>query len=351
MIQSNSGTVGNCPDEDIMQNLKIGFSRCTFIKGKLCPCKYHVSRANSIIFTTTDNGGCKPAGLFENKFMSPLLRSPETDLMIRYLSEGNNLAGSWWMVKEQREWLFRHLVAILSEKRGEICNILVSGVAGYAHFYSYLHIVFDAAKEAGFDVSALRIDVIDSCITPILEIASIEKQVRNEHRLRLRSKVKKHYDIFGFPIAIPATNRKFINEMIPDIRKCCIRTLHCDVMHIADYRKEMTSRYDIITEHFLLSMIENEHKIIEGIRKSYSTMMKSGGHLLAAGGFSSLSDLNNIIEIHKKSKMTIEGSDNIKVWDPYGLSVGQLQDITNNPNKIHQITLDNYLIDFTFRNS
>lgn len=344
----SSSTLGNCSEVDIMKNLKIGFSRCAFTDGHLIPCKYHHNRSTSIIFTTTDKGGCKPVSINENTFMSPLVKSPEMTRMIRQLSEGVGLAGSWWMVKEQREWLQRHLVSVFKKKNGEPCNILVSGVAGYAHFYSYLHIVFDAAKEAGHDIADISVDVIDSCITPILEIANIEKDIRGSRKTLLGTVIKDKYDILGYNLNIPLVNRKFINSMLTDIRNCSIRSMHCDVTHVGEYCKERIRRYDIITEHFLLSMVENETKIVEGIRRSYAQMMNFGGHLLVAGGFSSQEMMATILRIHDNHGFSPDGDDNVKVWDPYGLSLTRLQDILNNDNITHQVPLDNYLIDFVF---
>lgn len=343
---SSSNTLGNCSEADIMQNLKVGFSRCAFANGCLIPCKYHHNRSASIIFTTTDKGGCRPVNINENTFTSPLVKSPDMNRMIRQLSEGVALAGSWWMVKEQREWLQRHLADVFRAKNGGRCNILVSGVAGYAHFYSYLHIVFNAAKEAMFDLSCLSVDVIDSCITPILEIANIEKDIRESRKTLLGTVIKEKYNILGFNVDIPLVNRKFINSMLSDIRKCSIRAMHCDVMNVGEYCKERVRRYDVITEHFLLSMVENEPKVIDEIRRSYARMVNSGGHLLVAGGFRSQQAMATVLQVHATHGFIPHGDDNLKVWDPYGLPMKRLQDILNNDEITHQITLDNYLIDF-----
>lgn len=341
-------SLGDCSEVDIMQKLKVGFRRCTFKDGRLQPCEYHANRSASLIFTTVDKGGCKTAGLSENVFMSPLVKSPEIIRMLEELNAKVSLAGSWWMVKEQREWLHRHLVRVFQMKVGDRCRLLVSGVAGYAHFYSYLHIVFDAAKEAGFDIENLYIDVLDACITPILEIAEIERSIREKTSVFGGGPIEKKYDILGFGMEIPSGNRAFIKSMIPDIRKCSIRALHCDVTHIADYRKEMINNYDVITEHFLLSMIENEIKVINEIRRSYASMIRPDGHLMMAGGFNSRSFIDRILELHQQHGFVLADDDNVKVWDPYGLSESQLQAIINEKS-VQQITLDNILLDFTYK--
>lgn len=344
----NQNVLGDCSEVDIMQKLKVGYRRCTFKDGRLQPCEYHSNRSASIIFTTVDKGGCMTSGLSENVFMSPLVKSPEIIKMLKELNAKVSLAGSWWMVKEQREWLHRHLVHMFQKKIGDRCRVLVSGVAGYAHFYSYLHIVFDAAKQAGFDIGNLYIDVIDACITPILEIAEIERSIREKTSVFGWGQIESKYDILGFCFEIPSANRAFIKAMIPDIRRCSIRALHCDVMHIADYRKEMVNAYDVITEHFLLSMIENEIKIINEIRSSYASMIRPGGRLMMAGGFNSKDFIDRIIDLHQQHGFVLAEDDNVKVWDPYGLSESQMQAIINNTDVQH-ITLDNILMDFTYK--
>lgn len=345
---ATNNLVDNCIEGDIMQNLKSGFSRCTFSDGRLRPCNYHENRSGSLIFTTNDMGGCKPIKLSADKvYMSKLVKSPHIVDMLQKLSSGINLAGSWWMIKEQREWLHRHLVDIFTEKSGESCHLLVSGVAGYAHFYSYLRVIFDAAQEAAFNIENIYVDVVDACITPILEIANIEQSIRKIGGLTEFICLKKEYDILGFKFGISVDNKRFIKTMIPNIRKCHIRALHCDILHIGDYRMEMLNRYDVITEHFLLSMIENERHLIDNIRKSYASMLREGGHLLMAGGFSNSDFIRELIEIHSRHNLVMEGDDNVAVWDPYGLSASVIQDIINKNTTTHTLTLDNCLIDFT----
>lgn len=329
---------------DIMQNLKRGFCRCQFIDGRLKPCAYHDSRASSLIYGIFDEGGCPSRPIDEPVFHAPLCLSKEVTKLISEMGEGVNIAGGWYLIKEQRNWLYERMKCILSRSNGK-CSILVSGVAGYAHFYSYLKVILDAAEDTNFDISNLNIDVLDSCITPLLEIATIENYIQFGKHGFLRREQMSH-NILGYELHIPKQNMQFIQAIKDKIKACCIRLIHSDILCLEDYRTDLRNNYDVITEHFLISMVENMEKAIQNIRQAYSSLMRKGGHLLIASGISSINYFERLLEIHKANGFEANRNEIIKVWDPYGISRDELQQIIL--NKSGMVALDNCMIDFTF---
>ena len=343
MVYTN--TCGGSASADIMQNLKNGYQACVVVDDKVVPCGYHNNRKAATIYGVHDEGGCAVAKIGDEKHSSALVRSPHINHLLKELAYDGNIAGGWWLIKEQREWLRMHLQSVLEQKRDD-CRILVAGVAGYAHFYSYLQIVFDAATATGFDISKLHIDVIDSCVFPLLTIDEIEKSVRGEQKWSFISPLQRKYNVMGQEVALPSQNRAFIKAMIPNIRKCHIRTISGSIMNMAEKFTELHKAYDIITEHFLLSMIESVEKLIDESRANYRKVMKNGAHLLMACGFSSVDFVNRLVTIHKEHKMETSYDDIVKVWDPFGITRSELQDISNDINSEPRIRLDNCLIDF-----
>lgn len=340
-FKSNGSSAGI----DIMQNLKSGYHKCEIVDRKLVPCGYHNDRKNAEIYGVCDDGGCASVKMVDSRHSSTLSRSAHINHLLKELSYDGNIAGGWWLIKEQREWLKAHLQSALKQIQGD-CHILVAGVAGYAHFYSYLRIVFDAANSVDFDISRLYIDVIDSCIFPLLAITEIEKSVRATPKWCFLSSLQKTYNVMGEAVTLSKHNRDFIKKMAPDICKCHIRTLHGSIMQMAKKFDNIHKKYDIITEHFLLSMIENVDKLIDESRANYQQVMKSGAHLLMACGFDSMNFVNRLVEIHHKYKMVTIYDEIVKVWDPFGLTRSELQDILNDLYAEPRIRLDNCLIDF-----
>ena len=116
----------------------------------------------------------------------------------------------------------------------------------------------------------------------------------------------------------------------------------------------MKKNYDIITEHFLISMMQNNKDLINQCRLSYNTMMKNGGHLLIATGVPKveMKDYNDLIDIHKRHGFVDITEETVKVWDPFGIKRNVIVSIVNEleiDNKDHQlIEQDNVLIHFRF---
>lgn len=330
---------------DIMQNLKSGFSHCQFIDGHLQPCTYHANRASSIIYGVFDEGGCPARQIDETVYHDSLRLSKEVTELISKMGEGVDIAGGWYLIKEQRNWLYEKMKCILSKSNGK-CSILVSGVAGYAHFYSFLKVIFDAADDSNFDISNLEIDVLDRCITPLMEIATIENYIQFGKKSFLRREQMTH-NILGYKLHIPKQNMQFIQAIKNKIKACCIRLIHCDILCLKDYRTDLRKSYDVITEHFLTSMVENLEKEIQNIRQAYSTLMREGGHLLIASGISSKNYLEKLLKIHQENGFETNKNEIMKVWDPHGISRDELLEIIL--NKTGKVALDNCMIDFSFR--
>ncbi|HIQ84197.1 MAG TPA: hypothetical protein IAC86_00145 [Candidatus Cryptobacteroides excrementigallinarum] len=330
---------------DIMQNLKQGFDICRFSNGRLEPCDYHRNRAETLIIGVMDGGGCETSPLRSKIHHRQLVCSNDVRRLLGLLSSDGHVTGGWWLVGEQRQWLHRRFAKLFAQYNGRPCRVMVSGVAGYAHFYSYMHILFDAAKETGFDISGLSVDIVDTCITPLLEIAVIENSIRYGRQWG-RSGIRAAYDIMGYKFPVPSANRRFIKSIAADIRKCTISVVHNDILDIHEKRNGLTDSYDIITEHFLISMMENVLPLVDRSRMTYSNLLRPGGHLLMACGFSDMNFIECMLKIHAGYGFSPDENDMVKVWDPFGISRSELQQMSNGGNA-PTVALDNCMIDFT----
>lgn len=305
-------------------------------------CPYHLSRCNCTIIGITDGGGAPVAAMGESINQAPCVMSPQVrDLFGRM--EGNfKVAGGWYLVQQQREWLQGRMEMLIKDSGDRPLNILVAGVAGYAHFFSYMKILFDAAANAGFPFGNINVDVIDRCLTPLLEIECFYDQVKQTRRfLPYRAN-------FG-PLRLHLNPRNwlFIRKMQEPLRLCRINLICTSLQD--DAPENLLDRYDVVTEHFLTSMVEKNLDEIARIRQFYRDVVKPGGRLLIASGFPNEDFYRKFLQKHQDAGFKPVPGSGTKVWDPFGLSRQHIHLLRELPKDMTQkafVPLENAMVEF-----
>lgn len=276
-------------------------------------CHYHLSRCNCTIIGLNDGGGAPSVPIDESVNQLPCEMSPQIRKLFERMEGNFQVAGGWYLVQQQREWLQERMEIIMTESAGRPLNIMVAGVAGYAHFFSYMKILFDAAKKVHFPYSNINVDVIDRCLTPLLEINCFYDQVK-----QARQRVLFWANVGPLRIRFNLRNWLFISKMQEPLRQCQI---HCECLSLLEKAPErFVDKYDVVTEHFLTSMVEKNLDDITQIRQFYKDVVKSGGHLLVASGFPNDAFYRRFIQIHLDAHFRPVPDSGMKVWDPFGLS-------------------------------
>ena len=321
----------NLASEDIMHILRgeFGVQGCIPTedgKSVIKVCDYHLSRCNCTIVGITDGGGASSAPLSEKINQAPCKITPQIRSLFEKMEGNFRVAGGWYLVQQQREWLQAHVENIMKDRIGKPLNILVAGVAGYAHFFSYMKVLFDAARNTGFSCSDIYVDVLDRCKTPLLEIDSFYDQVKQQRR------VLPYRAGFGpLRIHFNLTNWLFIRRMHEELNQCSIEPLCKSFLEEAP--EELHGKYHLVTEHFLTSMVEKKLDDIEKIRQFYASVVATGGHLLVASGFPNIDFYENFLEIHKQAGFKVVKGSETRVWDPFGLSREHIHLLLNLPKE------------------
>lgn len=323
--------------QDIMSSLKIDLGLCNFHNGKINPCIYHLNRCDSEIFKLCDNSGQKSGPdvrQITHKRTQDILK------LSQMLKDENDPAGGWFLVQEQREWISKRLDLKFNQlkDKDKRIKILIAGVAGYPHFYSFIQILIESAKRIQIDLKNIYVDVVDKCIFPLLQIASIENNIRFDN---LNDAT---YKAFDTKFRIRENNFKFLKSIKNDVKEMNIRIFLRDLRQLED--QEEMGFYDIISEHFLTSMFGKIPPIILKTRKSYSKMLNTGGSLLVATGVPHNDFIPMFEEIHSKVNLLPVNESITTVWDPYGMNRADFQAIIENPEGKIIAALDNCLIEF-----
>ncbi|MBO6517413.1 MAG: class I SAM-dependent methyltransferase [Bacteroidia bacterium] len=321
-----------------MQNLTRGLKLCRFENGKVIPCEYHENRSTATIHKLSDGSG--EQRVKESRQVIHR-RTPDIIRLSHLFNKKADPAGSWYLVQEQREWLHNQLVDVLTSylAKDEECFLLEAGVASYVHHYTFMDIVIEACGESGFPLNKLHVDIVDKCITPLYQIASIERSLR--HKLFLG----KHYRIFDRKFRMSSQHQTFLKKRKEKLKQINVKLFLRDLRQLEDIQE--LGSYDVITEHFLTSMIGKQRESMDKVRESYSRLLKKGGVLLSATGVRDQEFWNNFLSIHIQHGLRPELKTKTDVWDPYGIERGTIVAIGHNPDSSLVAAQDNTMIRFT----
>ena len=306
-------------------------------------CDYHLNRCNCTIVGITDGGGAPSVAFGKKRLNQAACKlTPQIKALLKKMEGNYKVAGGWYLVQQQREWLQARVESIMKERIGQPMNILVAGVAGYAHFFSSMQVLFDAAKNTGFACSDIHVDVLDRCKTPLLEIDSFYDQVKQQKR------VLPYRASFGpLRIHFNLTNWLFIRRMHEQLNQCSIIT-DCKSF-LENAPKEYHGKYHLVTEHFLTSMVEKKLNDISKIRKFYRSVVAPEGHLLVASGFPNMDFYKKYVNVHKQAGFTVVKGSETMVWDPFGLSREHIHLLLNLPKEYIDkayVPLENIMSEF-----
>jgi len=279
---------------------------------QLSPAGYHRDRALNKIFCIEENvekidgrkGSISPsptfiklAEMFQDNVPSP--------------------AGGWYLVKEQRDWLKNSIIKIARkkyEKDGlKEINILEAGVASFNHHFSYLIILKEAILELDYPDIAFNVTVTDKAFYPLFCIDEINKTtfeaIVNQRFIK----------VFNNEVPI---NDAFIETMqtskVLDFDRIRVRTKQYDLSD--DQNTFQLGRFEIITEHFITSVIDN-FQIVNQIRATYAKLLKEGGFLLDASGIAPHvhgDRFDEFLDFHEDHGL-MDYPGRMNVWDPYGM--------------------------------
>ena len=277
-------------------------------------CGYHLNRCNCSIMSITDGGGAPSYPVNEKLNQATCVMTPQIKDLFKKMEGNFQVAGGWYLVQQQREWLQTHVESIMKGRKGQSLTILVAGVAGYAHFFSYMKVLFDAAKNVDFPYKDIHVDVVDRCLTPLLEIRSFLDQIKQQRR------VLPYRSSFGpLNLHFNYTNWLFIRRMQDAINQCKINPDEC-LSLLDGAPRRLWGKYDLVTEHFLTSMVEKQLDDIGSIRQFYKDVVAPGGHLLVASGCPNKEFYEKFIDKHTLAGFEVVDGSETKVWDPFGLS-------------------------------
>jgi hypothetical protein len=241
-------------------------------------------------------------------------------------------AGGWYLVKEQREWLKTQLYDLLAKKPNtSTVSIMEAGVASYIHHFTYVsllkEVLVQLKKELGWSIH-IQLNVLEKYSYPLYQIRAITNVC----------KLDKDDPLYPYP---DDPFLDFLEESeVLDFEPITVRLIQYDLQKA----QKGPFQFDIITEHFLTSVIK-DFEGIRLVREGYANiLLKAGGSLLCASGVvkSQPLDYENYMNLHKKSFQLI-GSET--VWDPYGMKLSEMMDLLEGDKKV-MVDYDNTLFHF-----
>lgn len=279
------------------------FKESTWDSNQLVLTGYHGDKVRSVVFGITED-----VLLEEN---GQIFLRPCSDLktLAKLFHSGNDPAGGWYLVREQREWLRQMLVMILGQKKAnQTVRILEAGVASYVHHYTYLSVIADTLRDLKKDIR-ISLATVDVCAFPILQVAALEKEL--EQGLAQPKKV----EILGIEFALAQDFIDFVNSHPRSFGSISTELWIKNMSNLSEMVE--LGCYDIITEHFLTSCIPENNSEIEDLRCVYGEIIRKGGYLLCAAGLRRDSEeYDRYVDLHSRNKLVLV--DNEVSWDPYG---------------------------------
>jgi SAM-dependent methyltransferase len=309
------------PERNMQRPLSSQLDLCVLEGSILRPCGYHANRAHSSTFGITKQVLEVESG--ELGYTGSLVPHRELENLAGLLQKGDaDPAGGWYLVKEQREWLEARLFDILEPRQGsgETIRILEAGVASFVHHYTYLAILKSVLDRLE-DPPRLAVTVVDKCVFPILQIAAVERAlaagIRRPRRL----------DIGGQQLFIEG---EFLDVMNPSRRDFGRISLDLWVRNLGEMEAvAQLGKFDVITEHFLTAVLDQQIEQITSIRQTYARILKPGGYLLCATGIVKKSpNYEEYVQLHPRLGFRSIDAKTLFVWDPYGFAREELVDFS-----------------------
>jgi hypothetical protein len=272
------------------------------------PCRYHRDRANCAFHELP---------LVSDEEMNPERKSfraeigPELQRVSREIAANDAPpAGSWALVASQRLWLEEQLRDLYPDGQKTPVRHLIGGIASYVHLLGTLAII----QRVLADRPGARIEVI--VCEPHAQAA--------EQAEKLGQLVTSD----GWLRVLPTSWKKLrlsseVKDAIKTIRRAGQIEVSALPLAIEDLTADSLPPVDIATEHFLTSMYEKDWSATAHIRAGYVRVLKPGGYLLSADGYSMYETGHPYAEFaeqHRTIGLEPLTGRARPVWDPYGHS-------------------------------
>jgi hypothetical protein len=301
------------PQRNMQRPLSGKLGTCVLEGDRIQPCGYHRDRAHSVPFGLTEDVLVVQPGAATG-FLVP---GRDMKALADIFRAGPAPTGSWYLVREQREWLEERLLEILSSRRGhETVRILEAGAASYIHHYTYLAILRSVLGRLP-DPPRIALVAVDKCLYPILQIVAMERELAaGTHRPRT-------IRVAGQAIHI---DRRFFKIMSPQLRDFGRISTELWVRNLERQEDIVPlGRFDVITEHFLTAVMDQELEQITRVRTVYSRVLAPGGFLLCATGINrSSASYQGYEELHPELGLRRIDEKTQDVWDPFDFADNEL---------------------------
>lgn len=301
------------------------------------PCGYHASRVDCVFHAEydvqfSDVGDNSHAFLVSNRGSRNLAG---------LFSKSGGPAGSWYLVREQREWLTSRIRAYHDViTHDDPVRILVSGIAGHAHFLGYLLAICEALSDAASACERdIEITVVDRCAYPLVVVQAAVAAIDRP-------------GLFGCSFKIAGKKYTCDKRLISGLRS------HADIrsklklefrqQDLSERSESLECHFDLITEHFLTSLLDKDFKSIEPIRRNYAAWLRDGGRVLTADGLAkNASRYTEYLELCAQCGLDSVPGTAVPAWDPYGLGHETLQRIAEaKDGERFPVSRDNTLTEF-----
>jgi len=322
--------------EPIQVSLNRRLKQCRHDERGLVLCGYHHDRLACTAFKIDQSvtGGARTAILRPTRDVRELARLFQT---------GSSPAGSWYLVREQREWLESRLEEILTEHRSTgTIRILEAGAASFVHHYGFLSILETVLRRLP---AAPRVDLtlVDKCLAPVLQVDAVEALLAEGLRRPRRWTPFKARSVtrLGMTLNIDRRFAEMMNTRRRSFARisCDLRTL--DLRHVGSIRA--LGQFHLITEHFLTSVLDRFMPDIRAVRQTYAAVLVPGGHLLCASGLTSRArSYQQYQQLHEELGLHSVAEHTRACWDPYGLETQAILDLS----EAVAVAKDNTLTDY-----
>ena len=308
-----------------------GFGGCSLVNGNLEPCGYHKMRSD-----------CRSLGLSSlagptdqpTVFCVPVAK--DTVQMARYFEdEDSPPAGSWLLVREQRDWLIERLGEAVKESGATSLRILEAGTAGHVHHFGFLACLQEFLDQSG--VQSIEVVTTDYCSMPLHAI----QEVRRAGRSELLSSGTLVVD--GYTVRLDPSFLELLEttRVLEDARIT-------ESVHQMDLTQkvllEPLAPIDVVTEHFMSAVLLQKELLFD-FRDGYASVLKPGGRLLFASGITRAGQPRDFARLVSQTESRgFELSEMEGVWDPYGATPEQVRVLLG--ERPMQVEADNTMFEF-----
>lgn len=284
-------------------------------KAALLYTDYHVDRAKCKIFKNEEN-------LFAANHRLNNIAAFNKLIDDNHFPNGKfNVAGDWYLLYEQREFLRETLAEIFKTyDSGTTIKLCEVSTPSFIHHFTFVSILIEALKEAGNNLN-IELHVIEKYLFPLIQIGLVHNLIETTKGKLFPQEFKDN--LGGCMIPDFKMTQEFIDFIQSDFDVDYYLS-HIGKPIIANHDlydpapNGIDIAFDILTEHFMMNHLTRntigEEVATSNLRKNYKSIANKKMHLLCAVGDVSTYDFD-FFKFHKK--IGFEQIDHRHVWDIY----------------------------------